>query len=237
MHILSGAVSATISASVNDHDIADSDLADVWRLTSTSTWDVTGIPAKYRGRVITILVLSGILVLKNNSGSSAAGNRFLLPADLYLGPASGVQLYYDITSAAWRTITNKPSMTAVSQLLGSASSAFGEAVPITLGTNLSMSGTTLNVTAGGLTYSTQGSNFNAAVNNGYFITANCTATLPSTGTRGDKIAFYVRDGVTSFIVGRNTRDIQNLAEDMTVSRSPVSFTLVFDDTTNGWWLE
>lgn len=235
MDVKSGAVSATISSAVNDYDIANSDLADVWRLTSTGTWDLTGIPAKYRGRVITILVLSGIIVLKNNSGSSTAGNRFALAGDLYLGPGAGVQIYYDITSTAWRTISNKPSMTAISQLLGSSSAAFGEAVPITLGTGLSMSGTTLNVTAG-LTYSTQGTNFNAAVGNGYVITANCTATLPSSANRGEAIAFHVRDGVTSFVVGRNTRDIQNVAEDMTVDMAPTSFTLVFDDTTNGWWL-
>lgn len=92
--------------------------------------------------------------------------------------------------------------------------------------------------AASMTYSTQGGNFNAAVNNGYIITANAvTATLPSTGTRGDKIAFYLRGSITSFIVGRNTRNIQGVAEDMTVDMSPNSITLVFDDTTNGWWLE
>lgn len=93
------------------------------------------------------------------------------------------------------------------------------------------------VPSSSMSYSTQGSNFNAAVSNGYIITANCTATLPSTATRGDKIAFYLRSAVTSFVVGRNTRNIQGVAEDMTVDLVPTSFTLVFDDTANGWWLE
>lgn len=237
MFILSGAVSPTVTASQNNWD-PGTDTADVIRATSSGTWNITGMAAKYRGRVLTLVVLSGILVLKNADAASSVGNRFALAGDLYLGPGSAAFLYYDITSTAWRALVAKPSMTAVSQLLGSASSAFGEAVPITLGTNLSMSGTTLNAASAAMTYSTQGANFNAAVNNAYVITANSvTATLPSTGTRGDKIAFYLRSGITSFVVGRNTRKIQNVAEDMTVDMSPTSLTLVFDDTTNGWWLE
>lgn len=200
MMLLAGAVSHTVTASTNNYDISNSDVADVWRLSSTGAWNITGIAAKYRGRVVTLVMVSGSLTLKNNDAASDAGNRFALTSDLTLAAGDVVMIWYDVTSAAWRALVPRPSVATMA-------------------------------------YSTQGGNFNAAVNNGYVITANCTATLPSTATRGDKIAFYIRDGVTSFVVGRNTRDIQNVAEDMTVDIAPTSFTLVFDDTTNGWWLE
>lgn len=229
-----GTVSVNITANTNNWD-PDVTTSDSVRLTSTGTWNITGLLAKYRGRVLCLSVVSGTIVLKNNDGSSTLGNRFALNGDVYLGAGSMTVLWYDTASTAWRAICAKPSMTATSQLLGSGSASFGEAVPITLGAGLSMIGTTLSATSG-LTYSTQAVNFNAAVNNGYIITANCTATLPSTANRGEVIEFYIRDGVTSFVVGRNTRDIQNVAEDMTVDMAPASFALVFDDTTNGWWL-
>lgn len=232
---LEGKTDVSVTAHTNNWN-PSVDTADVVRVTCSGTWNITGIESKYRGRVLTLSVLSGIVVLKNNDTGSSVGNRFALSSDMYLGAGSMIMLWYDLALTVWRAISVKPSMTAVSQLLGSSSASFGEAVPITLGAGLTMSGTTLSASSG-LVYSTQGSNFSAAVNNGYFITANCTATLPSSATRGDKIAFYVRDGVTAFTVGRNTRDIQNVAEDMTVDMAPISFTLVFDDTTNGWWLE
>lgn len=47
---------------------------------------------------------------------------------------------------------------------------------------------TISVSSEGMSWTDKGSSFNAAVSNGYFITANATATLPSSPSQGDVVA-------------------------------------------------
>ena len=85
-------------------------------------------------------------------------------------------------------------------------------------------------------------NFNAAAGEGYFVNTTSgaiTATLPASPALGDEIAFvdYARTFDTNNLtVGRNSKNIQGLAEDLIVSIEGAGLTLVFVDNTQGWLL-
>jgi hypothetical protein len=93
---------------------------------------------------------------------------------------------------------------------------------------------------GGETWEEKTANFNAVAGFGYFIdtTSNAiTVTLPSSPTIGQKISFIDAAGTfdtNNLTVGRNGKNIQGLAEDMTVTLERVGFTLVFFNNTQGW---
>lgn len=173
--------------------------------------------------------------------------------------AAGKALLDDATATAQRTTlglgnvdntsdVSKPVSTATSSALSLkaalASPAFTgtpTAPTATSGTNTTQLATTAFVQSAiastALSWSAQASSFFAAVGNGYVITGNSvTATLPASALRGDRIQFVLRSGITNFIVGRNTRSIHGVAEDMDVDVAPYVLTIVWDDTTNGWWL-
>jgi len=85
-------------------------------------------------------------------------------------------------------------------------------------------------------------NFNATAGEGYFVdttSAAITATLPSSPTIGQEISFIDYAGTfdtNNLTVGRNGKNIQGLAEDLTVSIERSGFSLVFTDNTQGWLL-
>jgi len=93
---------------------------------------------------------------------------------------------------------------------------------------------------GGETWEAKSANFNAAASFGYFVDTTSgaiTATLPASPTIGQKISFI--DATATFdtnnlTIGRNGKNIQGIAEDMTVSVERAGFTLVFYDNTQGW---
>jgi hypothetical protein len=96
---------------------------------------------------------------------------------------------------------------------------------------------------GGETWEAKSANFNAAVSFGYFIDTTSgaiTATLPASPTIGEKISFIDAAGTfdtNNLTVGRNGKNIQGIAEDMTVSLERAGFTLVFYDNTQGWLIK
>jgi len=96
---------------------------------------------------------------------------------------------------------------------------------------------------GGETWEAKSANFNAAVSFGYFIDTTSgaiTATLPASPTIGEKISFIDATGTfdtNNLIVARNGKNIQGIAEDMTVSLERAGFTLVFYDNTQGWLIK
>lgn len=62
-------------------------------------------------------------------------------------------------------------------------------------------------------------------------------TLPATPNLGDSIDIIDAAGtagVTNFLINRNTKLIQGLAEDLTVDVASASFTLVYYNATYGW---
>lgn len=89
------------------------------------------------------------------------------------------------------TYAKMQNISAASKVLGRGDSGSGDAQEITLGTNLSMSGTTLNASGGGISWTeVTGTSQSAAVDNGY-ITNNAslvTVTLPDTAAVGKIVA-------------------------------------------------
>ena len=78
---------------------------------------------------------------------------------------------------------------------------------------------------------------------GYFVntsSAAITATLPSSPTLGDFISFIDYSGTfdtNNLTIARNGKNIQGVAEDLTVSVERAGLTLVFTDNTQGWLLQ
>ena len=87
------------------------------------------------------------------------------------------------------------------------------------------------------------SGFTAVAGEGYFCnttSAAFTATLPSSATQGDEIAFVDYAGTfdtNNLTIGRNSHNIQGAAADLTVATERAGFTLVYVDSTQGWLLK
>jgi hypothetical protein len=88
-------------------------------------------------------------------------------------------------------------------------------------------------------------NFTVTAKEGYFVNTSSnstaiTATLPSSPTLGDFVSFIDYAGTFdsyNFIIARNGKNIQGVAEDLTVSVERAGLTLVYVDTTQGWLLQ
>jgi hypothetical protein len=88
-------------------------------------------------------------------------------------------------------------------------------------------------------------NFTVTAKEGYFVNTSSnstaiTATLPSSPTLGDFVSFIDYAGTFdsyNFIIARNGKNIQGVAEDLTVSVERAGLTLVFTDNTQGWLLQ
>lgn len=103
---LTGVVSpAQITSDQNDYDPAGLAGASVLRLSSDASRAITGLAGGADGRIV-FVHNSGTqaIVLKDESASSTAANRFGLTADVTLGPDAVALLQYDGTASRWRAI-------------------------------------------------------------------------------------------------------------------------------------
>lgn len=92
-----------ITSNQNDYNPTGLSTASVLRLSTDASRDVTGLAGGADGRAIFLYnVGAQNLVLKNQSSSSSAANRFALNADLTIGADQGIALLYDSTSSRWR---------------------------------------------------------------------------------------------------------------------------------------
>lgn len=99
-----------ITSNQNDYAPTGFSTASVLRLSTDASRDITGLAGGADGRVIYLYnVGSQNVVLKNESGSSTAANRFGFGADLTLTPSQGASIIYDSTSSRWRTIGGPPA--------------------------------------------------------------------------------------------------------------------------------
>lgn len=103
---LTGDISPSqITSNQNDYSPTGLSTASVLRLSTDASRDITGLAGGSDGR---LLLLHNVgaqnIVLKDESASSTAGNRFALSADVTLAGDQSTLLQYDSTSSRWRVI-------------------------------------------------------------------------------------------------------------------------------------
>lgn len=121
---LSGDISpAQITANQNDYNPTGLSGASTLRLSTDASRDITGLAGGADGRILLIHnVGSYNLVLKDESGSSAAANRFALSSDITLSTDQCAILQYDATTSRWRCLaSSSSSVSSASTPLGSVS--------------------------------------------------------------------------------------------------------------------
>lgn len=95
-----------LTANTNDWNPTGLSTATVIRFSTDAARDITGLAGGADGRVIVLHnVGSQDGVLKDESGSSTAANRFAFSADVTLAGDQSVTLRYDATSSRWRITT------------------------------------------------------------------------------------------------------------------------------------
>ena len=178
----------------------------------------------------------------NNSGSFGGsanltwdGTNFVIDAEgaLRLGDASG-SAYVGLKAPA--TITGD---TAYTLTLPVATGTANQVLQTDGSGNLSFA----TVAGGAAWQAVKTGNFNVTAKEGYFVDTTSTAitaTLPSSPTVGDFVSFIDYAGTfdtNNLTIARNGKNIQGVAEDLTVSVERAGLTLVYVDTTQGWLLQ
>lgn len=109
---LSGDISPSqITADQNDYNPTGLATASTLRLNTDASRNITGLQGGADGRIIIIHNVGSFpLILKDESASSSAGNRFALLADLPLSPDQAITLQYDSTSVRWRSLAAHSSL-------------------------------------------------------------------------------------------------------------------------------
>ncbi len=104
---LRGSLTPTqISADQNDYSPTSLSSSFALRLSSDATRNITGLLAGVEGRTLFVHnVGSFSIVLKNESSSSAAANRFAIGSDITMTAGTSVILRYDATSSRWRAVS------------------------------------------------------------------------------------------------------------------------------------
>lgn len=99
---------AQITADQNNYSPTGLELTNTLRLDADQIRLITGIAGGYDGRTLRIVNVGAsdsTLVLKRESASSTAANRFSLARDITLDNGESVTLIYDGSSSRWRTLT------------------------------------------------------------------------------------------------------------------------------------
>lgn len=105
-----------ITSNQNNYDPNGLATASSLRLSTDASRDITGIARGSDGRILLIHNIgSQNIVLKDESGSSTAANRFALNGDVTIAPDVSVELQYDSTSSRWRCVALPPGGVAATQ--------------------------------------------------------------------------------------------------------------------------
>lgn len=101
---LSGeATPTTITSNQDDYTPTGIGSATVLRLSSDAARDITGMAEHLAGKLLLVFNVGSFnIVLKDESASSTAANRFALNGDITLQPDESAMLWYDATSQRWR---------------------------------------------------------------------------------------------------------------------------------------
>lgn len=94
-----------ITANQNDYNPTGLNRNYHIRLSSDASRDITGIVKGVDGQMFILHNVGSFnIVLKDESASSTAANRFALNADVTIAPDQSVSIWYDSTSSRWRVI-------------------------------------------------------------------------------------------------------------------------------------
>lgn len=105
--LLTGIISPTqITANQNDYSPTGLSTSSTLRLSSDASRNITGLAGGADGRIMIVHnVGAQNIVLKDESASSTAANRFALTGDVTLGADAVAVLQYDATSSRWRAVS------------------------------------------------------------------------------------------------------------------------------------
>lgn len=124
----SGAITPpALTANANDYAPANFSTATVLRVSSDAARTITGLAGGAGGRLVSLINIgSQTITLASESSLSTAANRFafgVLPFDI--APGGSLSIWYDATSARWRSTTNltTTSGSAIDQTARDAASA------------------------------------------------------------------------------------------------------------------
>jgi hypothetical protein len=147
-----------------------------------------------------------------------------------------------VTTTDTQTLTNK-TISGANNTLSSIGNASLTNSSITInGTPIAL-GASGTIVAGTSWQAVKTSGFTAVAGEGYFCNTTSsafTATLPASATIGNEVSFIDYAGTfdtNNLTIGRNSHNIQGVAEDLTVSTERAGFTLVYVDATQGWLLK
>lgn len=136
-----------ITANQNNYNPTGASSASALRLSTDASRDITGFafPAAYK-TILVHNVGSYNIVLKDESASSTAANRFALNGDATISPDQSVLLWYDTTSSRWRLVGGGASSSGTGGLAVSIASVISSNVTGVEDTHhiLDVSGMTLN---------------------------------------------------------------------------------------------
>lgn len=96
-----------ITGNQNNYNPTGLATAELIRLSTDASRDITGIAALSTTRRVTVMnVGAQNIVLKNQSGSSSAANQIACPglADFTINVGDAVDMLYDTTASLWRVL-------------------------------------------------------------------------------------------------------------------------------------
>lgn len=189
------ATPAQIVANTNDYAPAGMSTASFLRLSTDASRNITGLTGGAAGRFIWIINVGSFnIVLKDESASSTAANRFSLDGDVTLAPEGSLGLWYDGTTTRWQALSSANGgsgvvdTVAVATANGFAGSSSGGNNPIlTLTTSitgiLKGNGTAISAASSGTDYApaTSGTSLLYGNGSGGFSNATVGTSLSFTG--------------------------------------------------------
>ena len=179
----------------------------------------------------------------NNSGSFGGSANLIWDGTNFVIDSEGALRLGDNTGSAYVGLKAPATIsgdTAYTLTLPTATGTTGQVLSLSDGSGTLSFAT---VAGGAAWQAVKTTDFNVTAKEGYFVNTSggvITATLPASPTIGDFVSFIDYAGTfdtNNFTIDRNTKNIQGVAENLTVSVERAGLTLVFTDNTQGWLLQ